>query len=111
MGFLGPRVPASDFVAITGGPNDIGIGHVGQSESGFAAAHRVIPPNFAETTESETSERSAGPAHVSVVLHVCVEVVGNLVVDSDVIHLADWQLNAVEAAAVNGADVQAAVVG
>src|SRR5713226_8360238 len=53
----------------------------------------------------------ARTAHVSVVLHVAVEIVGDLVVYIDVVHLADRQRNTMEPAAVNGGDVHAGVVG
>ena len=57
-------------------------------------------PDFADTPEADPAMEVSGPAHVAVVLHVAVEVVGNLVVHGDVVHLADRQLHAMEAASV-----------
>src|SRR5579862_247821 len=98
-------IPARDFVAVAGGPNNIWIRPIGDSEAGLATAHRVIPACFPEVNWH------AGTAHVPVVLHVAVEVIRNLVIDIDVIHLPDRQIHAMEAAAMNCSDVHAAVVG
>src|SRR4051812_39801031 len=98
-------IPAGNFVAIAGCPHYLGIGEVGNRATGLAASHRVIPSGLARV------DGNAGPAHVSVVLHVAVEVVGNLVVHIDVVHLPDGQSRAMKTAAVNRGDVHAAIVG
>src|SRR5215472_9013571 len=107
---FGLGVPPSDLVTIAACPNNIRIGWIGKSETRFASAHATLPTGFHDAAVFER-RRDAGPAHVGAVLHVGVDVVRNLVVHSDVIHLADRKLHAQEAAAVNGGDVQAAVVG
>src|SRR6266852_6601496 len=91
-------IPTGDLVAVASSPNDIGIGQIRNGEAGLATAHTAIPSRFLRI------HRHAGTAHVSVVLHIAVEIVGDLVVDVDVVHLADWKSHAVEAAAVNGGD-------
>src|SRR5216683_1107185 len=53
----------------------------------------------------------AGATHVSVVLHVAVKIVRDLIVDVDVVHLADGKSDVVEAAAVHGGDVHSGVIG
>src|SRR5579864_2336197 len=53
----------------------------------------------------------AGTAHIPVVLHVAVEVVRDLVVDVDVVHLANWKSSAVKTAAVHRRNAEAAVIG
>ena len=50
-------------------------------------------------------------AHGAVVLHVAVDVIGHSVIHGDVVHLPDGQRHAMDAAAVVGGDVHAAVVG
>src|SRR5581483_10336445 len=101
----GARIPAGNFIAITGGPDNVGVRQVGNGETGFAAAHGVVPSGFARV------DGNAGAAHVSIVLHVAVEVVGNLVVDIHVVHLPDGQREAVQAAPVDRGDVHAAIIG
>src|SRR6266571_3096585 len=91
-------VPAGDFVPVASRPNDIGIGQIGNGKARLATTHAMIPACFLGVYGH------AGAAHVSVVLHIAVEVVRNLVVDVHVIHLTDRQSNAMEAAAVNGSD-------
>src|SRR5579859_4267219 len=97
-GFLRFRIPASHFIAVAGGPNYIGIGRIRNGKAGFTTAHVVIPSRYPRI------DRHAGAAHVSVILHVGVDVVGNLVIDVHVIHLSDRQLNSVKATAVDGGD-------
>src|SRR5579863_8657940 len=104
-GVLAARIPARDFISITRSPNDIWIGQVGNGEAGLAPAHSMIPAGFPRI------QRQAWATHVSVVLHVAVEVVGNLIVDIDVVHLTDRQSNSMKTAAVYGRDVHAAVIG
>src|SRR5690348_5330305 len=84
------RIPAGDFVAVAGGPYDVGIGEVGEGKTGFAAAHVVVPAGIG-TVAVTHGGRVAGPAHGAIILHVAVNVVGDLVVHGDVIHLADGQ--------------------
>ena len=102
---LGASVPAGNFIPVASGPHDVGIGQIRNGEAGFATTHRVIPTGFAGVYGH------AGAAHVPIVLHVAVEVVRNLVVNVDVVHLADGQSNAVKTAAVHGRNLHAAVVG
>src|SRR5580765_7320668 len=105
MGMLDPRIPASHFVAVARGPDDVWVGYIWNCESGFAASHTMIPTSFV------CINGHARTSHVSVVLHVAVEVVRNLVVDSDVIHLADRQFHAMQSAAVHGCDAHTSIVG
>src|SRR5438309_11310721 len=98
-------IPTGDLVAIASGPNDIGIDQIRNGEARLSTAHAAIPSCFLRV------DGHAGTAHTSVVLHIAVEVVGNLVVDVHVIHLAEWQSNAVEAAAVNGSYIHSRVIG
>src|SRR5580704_6198746 len=105
MCLLVAGIPASDGVAITGGPDDVWIGGIGDGEARLAASHVPVPTRFVGV------ERHTGPAHVPVILHVAVEVVGNLLVHSHVIHLPDGQSDAVKSAAVHGGDDQACIVG
>src|SRR6266436_7159795 len=98
-------VPTGNLVAVASGPNHIGIGQIGNGEAGFATAHAAIPPSLLRI------DGHARTAHISVVLHVAVAIVGDLVVYVDVVHLADRQRNAMEPAAVNGGDVHARVIG
>src|SRR5215831_1415985 len=107
---FGLGVPASDFVAVTTGPDDVRIGWIGKSETRFASAHATLPTGFHDAAVFER-RRDAGPAHVRAVLHVGIDVIRNLVVHGDVVHLANWKLNTMEAAPVNGRNVEAAVVG
>src|SRR5246500_5946368 len=53
----------------------------------------------------------AGTAHIPVVLHIAVEVVRDLIVDVDVVHLADWKSSAVKTATVHRRNAEAAVIG
>src|SRR5690242_16581518 len=109
-GALGLCIPASDFVAVATRPHDVWIREIGKRETGFASTHAALPAGVHHTAVLER-RRDAGAAHIRAVLHVGVDVVRNLIVDGDVIHLTNWKLNALEAAPVNGGDVQAAVVG
>src|SRR5882762_6916412 len=102
---LVPGIPTGDLVAIASGPNYVGIGQIWNGKAGLASSHAMIPAGFLRV------DRHAGTAHVSIVLHVAVEVVRNLVVDINVVHLADWQSNAVKAAAVNGSNYHSRVIG
>src|SRR2546421_1977683 len=106
----GPRVlmasiPTGDLVAITSGPNDIGVSQIWNGEAGLATPHAAIPTGLLRI------DGHAGAAHVSVVLHVAVKIVRNLIVDVDVVHLADGKSDVVEAAAVHGGDVHSGVIG
>src|SRR4029077_6015917 len=92
-------------VPVAGRPHDIRVSGIGQGEPGFATSHVTIPAGFLRINGY------AGTTHVPVVLHVAVEVVGHLVIDCDVIHLADRQRDAVEPATVHGGDEHAAIVG
>src|SRR5277367_4694048 len=88
------RIPPRDLVAIARGPDDVGIGEVWNSKARFAAAHVTIPPRFLRI------DGHAGAAHVPVILHVAVEIVGSLVVDSNVVHLSNGKSDAVKTSAV-----------
>src|SRR5204863_6843007 len=106
----GPRVlmasiPTGDFVAIASGPNDIGVSQILNGKAGLATAHAAIPTGLLRI------DGHAGAAHVSVVLHVAVKIVRDLIVDVDVVHLADGKSDVVEAAAVHGGDVHSGVIG
>src|ERR1051326_8462099 len=51
----------------------------------------------------------AGAAHGAIVLHVSIHVIGNLVINGDVIHLPNRQGYLLEAAAMIGGDDQPAI--
>src|SRR5450432_1185594 len=130
---LGARVVARHFVAVTGSPHDVGIGEVGKSEAGLAAAQVVLPladarapaPPEPTATAAATAPaeaalsrnigsaflRGAEAAHGAIVLHVAVDMVGHILVHGHVIHLADGQRDAGCGAAVVGGHVHAAIVG
>lgn len=57
-----------------------------------------------------TIDRHAWTSHVSVILHVAVEVVRDLVVDRDVIHLPDGQFHAMHAASVHGGGAHSSII-
>ncbi len=106
----GPRmlvasVPTRHGVAVARGPNNVEIGQIRNREAGLATAHAVIPSGFLRV------DGHAGTAHVSVILHIAVEVVGNLVVHVDVVHLADRESNSMEASTVHVGDVHSGVIG
>ena len=107
---LGLIVVARHFVAVAGGPHDVGVGHVGQGEARFAAAQVVLPG--AHAAESAAPPPPPNPprppvacpgtllpaswvvrqsAHGAVVLHVAVDLVRHVVIHGHVIHLADGQ--------------------
>src|SRR6266853_1887432 len=98
-------IPMGDRVAITSSPNDIGVNQIRNGEAGLATAHAAIPAGLLRI------DRDARAAHVPVVLHVAVKIVGDLIVDIDVVHLADGKSDAVEAAAMHGSDVHSRVIG
>src|SRR5262252_8922213 len=104
-GMFMPCIPTSNGIAVTGSPDNIGIGQVGNRETGFAAAHTSIPVALSIRL------RNTRPAHVSVVLHVAVEVIRNLLVDIHVVHLPDGKCDAMETASMDGGDVHASIVG
>ena len=101
---LDPSIPASNGIPVASSPHHIWIGQVRNGVAGFATTHRVIPTGFAGVYGY------AGAAHVPIVLHVAVEVVRNLVVNVDVVHLANGQSNSVKTAAVHGRNLHASVV-
>src|SRR6266436_2593143 len=98
-------IPTGDLVAIASSPNDIGIGQIRNGEAGLATAHAMIPSCFLRV------HGHAGAAHVSIVLHIAIEVVRNLVVDVYVVHLADWKCHAMESATVNCSNEHSRVIG
>src|SRR6266702_6387182 len=104
MRLLVSGVPPGHGVSIACGPHDIRIGGIGNRESGFAASHVAVP------TCLPGIDGHAGTAHIPVILHVAVEIVGNLVIHGDVVHLPDGQGDAVETAAVDRCDDHPAVV-
>ena len=105
MRLLVPGVPACDLVAVAGGPHDVGIFGVGNRKAGFAPSHVAVPICFLGIPRHHRA------AHVAVILHVAIEIVGNLIVHGDVVHLADGQYDAVEAATVQRGNNQPGVVG
>src|SRR5215472_13367901 len=109
-GTLGLRVPTRDFVSIATGPDDAWIGGIGERETGFAATHAAFPTGVHDAAVFE-GRSNARAAHVRTILHVGVDEIRNLIVYSDVVHLADRELNAMEAAAVNRGDIEATIVG
>src|ERR1700736_2773603 len=104
MRLLVAGIPSGDGVSITGGPHYIRIGGIGNRESGFAPSHVAVP------TCLPGIHGHAGTAHVPVILHVAVEVIGNLVIHGDVVHLADGQGDTVESATVDRVDDHPAVI-
>src|SRR6266568_1185964 len=101
---FGSGVPASQFVAVATGPDNVRIRWIWKGKSRFATSHSPIPPgiNYAAIFERGGYARAA---HIWPVLHVAIHVVRDLVVYSDVIHLSDGELHAVESAAVQGSDI------
>src|SRR5205807_108654 len=93
-------VPTRDFVAVASSPDDIRVGRIRHREAGFAATHAVVPSGLLVV------DRHARTPHVPIVLHVAVDVVGNLIVHINVVHLTDGKIYAVESAPVKGRDVQ-----
>ena len=87
---LGPRVPASNFIAITSRPHDVWIGRIRVSETRFAASHAAVPARLRRASESAETDLHRRPAHGGVVLHVAVEVIRDLVIHRHVIHLPHW---------------------
>src|SRR5262249_22322461 len=70
-----------------------------------ASAHATLPAGLLGI------DGNAGAAHVPVVLHVAVEVVGDLVIDRNVVHLPNWQRDAMEPAPVYRRDEHPGIVG
>src|ERR1035438_9345041 len=103
--FLVPSVPAGNGVSIAGSPHHVWIDWIGNGEAGFATAHLAVPSRFLGIHGHTRA------AHVPVILHIAVEVVWNLVVHGDVVHLADGQSNTVEPAAVDRSNDHAGVIG
>ena len=104
-------VVARHLVAVAGRPDDVRIGRIGNGEARLAAAEAVIPLVARSVVAGAGAfGRDRRPAHRAVVLHVRVDVVRHLVVDGDVIHLADRQLHALRAAAVLRGQRDAGVV-
>src|SRR5919201_1343604 len=101
-------VPARHLIAIARCPDNIWITGFRDGESGFAAAHAMVPADLLSIVLF--AARNAWSAHVPVVLHVAVEVVGNLIVDGDVVHLPDWEFHVVKATSVNSRNVHSSVV-
>src|SRR5229473_4344187 len=101
---LGSGVPASHFVAVATGPDNVRIGWIRKGKSRFATAHSAIPSgiNYAAIFERGGYARAA---HVWSVLHVAIHVVRDLVIYGDVIHLSDGELHTVESAAVHSSDI------
>src|SRR5882757_1046395 len=104
MRLLVAGIPSGYGVPIAGGPHYIRIGSIGDRESGFAPSHVAVPTSLLGI------HRHAGTAHVPVVLHVAVEVVGNLLIHGDVIHLADGQGDTVKSTPVDGRDEHPTVI-
>ncbi len=102
---FGARIPARHFIAVTGRPNDIRIGGIGQRKFRFAAAHAMIPAGIG----TAFTHIHAGPAHGGVVLYVAVQVIQNLIVNRDVIHLADRQRDVMKAPPTDRGNGEAAV--
>src|SRR5712692_8147733 len=101
---FGSGVPASHFVAVATGPDNVRIGWIRKGKSRFATAHSAIPSgiNYAAIFERGGYARAA---HVWSVLHVAIHVVRDLVIYGDVIHLSDGELHTVESAAVHSSDI------
>ena len=108
---LGAVIVAGHLVAVAGGPDDVRIGRIGSGKARLAAAEPVVPLVAGAVVAGARPLRGdRGPAHRPVVLHVRVDVVRHLVVDGDVIHLADRQLHPPVAAPVLGRQRDAGVV-
>src|SRR5271165_1417498 len=81
------RIPTRDFSAVTSGPNNVRVLRIGKREAGLTTAHAVLPPVLLGSAVTGTGKRITGSAHGAVVLHVAVNVVRDLIVGGDVIHL------------------------
>src|SRR5215472_6729541 len=101
---LGLLFPACDLVAVTTRPNNGRVGRIRQGETGFATAHTPLPAGVYSAAILEWWSNARAP-HVRAVLHIGVDVVRDLIVYGDVIHLANRQLHPLEAAAVNRCDI------
>src|SRR5205085_2720223 len=101
-------------------PDDVAVGGVWDGEAGFASTEVVLPlPATTAAASAETAASAsagvahaghvgsglhhvAGAAHGAVVLHVAVDLVGHVVIDGDVIDLADGESDARRCLAVVG---------
>src|SRR6185437_9994187 len=123
-------VVAGDLVAVAAGPDNIGIGGIGDGEAALAAAEGVLPGGGSSAAEAAAGAAAgsagilrdagddavagalgaiAGTTHGAVVLAVGVDPVGDAVIGGDVIHLAVG--NADREHLFSGGDAGAAVVG
>src|SRR5207244_6268821 len=98
---LGLGVPARHFVSVATRPHDAWVGRIRQRETGFASAHAALPAGIHHAAIFKRRGNTRA-AHVWPVLHVGVDVVRHLVVDGNVIHLPNRELDAMEAAAMHG---------
>jgi len=97
-------ISSRDFISVAGRPDDVGIRQIRDGETRFTTSHAVVPAGFIAI------DRHAGTSHVSVILHVAVEVVRDLVIDRHVIHLPDGQFHAMPSASVHGGDAHSSVI-
>src|SRR5260370_7192439 len=105
---LGSGVPASHFVAVATGPDNVRIRWVRKGKSRFATSHSPIPPGVNDAAIFERGGY-ARAAHVWSVLHVAIHVVKDLVIYGDVIHMSDGELHTVESAPVQRRHIYTAV--
>src|SRR5205085_3766509 len=92
-----------------------------RGSTGAASQSRIVTSTAAAATASESNRDAARrlrafgcrarSAHRAVVLTIAVDPIRNLLVDGDVIHLADRQRDGLERLAVIGRETRAQVVG
>ncbi len=99
-------IVARDVAAVLAGINDVGIGRIGSGEAGFAAADRMpIAGRDAGLRQTVTRPRAGAD-----VLHGAGDVIGQTIIDADVIELPPRQRRGEPGFAAVGRDVHAAIV-
>jgi len=92
-------LPASHFVAVATGPDNVRIGWIRKGKSRFAPPIRRSHP-VSTTRPYSRGAGMLGPRMVWSVLHVAYTRSKDLVIYGDVIHLSDGEVHTVESAAV-----------
>ena len=88
----GPVIDPLEVGVVASAPDDVRVDRVGDDEAAFAAGRRL--PERARRGAQPLPGRRRARALIGVaVLHAAVDVIGNLVVHRDMVHLGDRQVD------------------
>src|SRR6185312_8596037 len=93
------HVHAGDHAFVASRPHNVGVGRIRGGEAAFASAYGLEVAGCDAAAAAAAGERVAGPAEGGSVLQVAENVVGDVVIGRDVIHLREGQAHMGEAAA------------